>query len=87
VLLLFYDVDDVSVMLVCGHAGGSICVKDLTRSGWSAEFQLQPFFVMIRNLLLEGGALVDMDNYATDYSEQEAREAFDRVARAHGWEP
>jgi hypothetical protein len=42
---------------------------------------------MIRNLLLEGGALVDMDNYATDYSEQEAREAFDRVARAHGWEP
>ncbi|ELR18414.1 Ubiquitinconjugating enzyme subfamily protein [Acanthamoeba castellanii str. Neff] len=72
-----------------GHItiGGSICVKDLTRSGWSAEFQLQPFFVMIRNLLLEGGALVDMDNYATDYSEQEAREAFDRVARAHGWEP
>lgn len=62
-------------------------MKDLTRSGWSSEFQLRPFFVMIRNLLLEGGALVDMDNAETDYSEAEAREAFDRVARAHGWEP
>jgi len=72
-----------------GHItiGGSICVKDLTRSGWNVEFQLRPFFVMIRNLLLDGGALVDMDNAGIDYSEQEAREAFDRVAQAHGWTP
>jgi len=42
--------------------------------------------VMIRNLLLEGGALIDME-HMSEYSEQEGREAFVRVAQQHGWEP
>jgi len=70
-----------------GHitSGGSICIKDLTRSGWDPTFQLSSFFIMIRNLLLEGGALVDMDSAGVEYSEEEARAAFQRVAEAHGW--
>lgn len=40
---------------------------------------------MIRNLLMEGGALVDMTNPALDYSLREAQEAFTRVASQHGW--
>eukprot|EP01114_Cavostelium_apophysatum_P006464 TRINITY_DN17791_c0_g1_i1.p1 TRINITY_DN17791_c0_g1~~TRINITY_DN17791_c0_g1_i1.p1 ORF type:complete len:228 (+),score=44.42 TRINITY_DN17791_c0_g1_i1:42-725(+) len=69
-----------------GHItiGGSVCIKDLTIAGWNSKNQLSPFFVMIRNLLIEGHALVDMDNMS-EYSETEAREAFDRVAKAHGW--
>lgn len=49
-------------------------------------FELQTFLVMIRNLLVEGGALIDMDNLS-EYSEAEARGAFRRVAMQHGWKP
>jgi len=70
-----------------GHItiGGSLCVRDLTMAGWNQSNELTVFFIMIRNLLLEGGALVDMDNLH-DYSIQEAQEAFDRVAKAHRWQ-
>jgi len=41
-----------------GHItdGGSICVHELTTSGWRSDFQLHQFIVFIRNLLLEGYA-------------------------------
>lgn len=70
-----------------GHItiGGSICVKELTMSGWDPEFKLPQFVIMIRNLLMEGGALVDMSNPALDYSLREAQQAFTRVASQHGW--
>jgi ubiquitin-conjugating enzyme E2 Q len=70
-----------------GHItiGGSICVKELTRSGWNPQVELAPLIIMVRNLLLEGGALIDMDNLS-DYSEWEAKDAFTRVAMAHGWQ-
>jgi len=71
-----------------GHItiGGSVCIKDLTSSGWNSKYELFPFIIMMRNLLLEGGALIDMDNLS-EYTEQEASEAFNRVARQHGWIP
>eukprot|EP01116_Phalansterium_solitarium_P012441 TRINITY_DN2870_c0_g1_i1.p1 TRINITY_DN2870_c0_g1~~TRINITY_DN2870_c0_g1_i1.p1 ORF type:complete len:247 (+),score=60.77 TRINITY_DN2870_c0_g1_i1:159-899(+) len=69
-----------------GHitVGGSVCVKDLTQSGWSSQNELASFIVMIRNLLVEGHALINLGN-TSDYTEQEAREAFHRVAKQHGW--
>jgi len=72
-----------------GHItlGGSICVKELTSSGWNKDIELPSLFIMIRNLLLEGSALIDMDSVKYDYTEEEARSAFDRVAKAHGWTP
>jgi hypothetical protein len=39
---------------------------------------------MIRNLLLEGSALINMEDMS-DYTETEARQAFARVAKQHGW--
>jgi len=70
-----------------GHItiGGAICVKELTASGWQPDFELSSFFVMIRNLLLEGSALLDMDKAQLDYTEEEAREAFIRTCQTHGW--
>eukprot|EP00005_Dracoamoeba_jomungandri_P003665 CAMPEP_0174253666 /NCGR_PEP_ID=MMETSP0439-20130205/3032_1 /TAXON_ID=0 /ORGANISM="Stereomyxa ramosa, Strain Chinc5" /LENGTH=247 /DNA_ID=CAMNT_0015334815 /DNA_START=254 /DNA_END=994 /DNA_ORIENTATION=- len=71
-----------------GHItiGGSICVKDLTKSGWKTVYaeEIETFFIMIRNLLVEGSALLNMDNLS-EYTEQEGREAFVRVAQQHGW--
>jgi len=66
-------------------SGGAICVKELTGSGWQPDFELSSFFVMIRNLLLEGSALLDMDRAQIDYTEEEAREAFIRTCQTHGW--
>eukprot|EP01094_Clydonella_sp_ATCC50884_P008778 TRINITY_DN1832_c0_g2_i1.p1 TRINITY_DN1832_c0_g2~~TRINITY_DN1832_c0_g2_i1.p1 ORF type:complete len:173 (-),score=52.05 TRINITY_DN1832_c0_g2_i1:168-686(-) len=70
-----------------GHItiGGSICVRDLTMTGWQQDYDLSCFFVMVRNLLMEGGALLNMDDLS-DYSEEEARAAFQRVAKQHGWD-
>jgi len=72
-----------------GHItiGGSICVKELTRSGWRPDFDLSALLIMLRNLLVDGGALIDMDSCYSEYTEAEAREAFIRVAQAHGWDP
>eukprot|EP01100_Stratorugosa_tubuloviscum_P008731 TRINITY_DN3631_c2_g1_i1.p1 TRINITY_DN3631_c2_g1~~TRINITY_DN3631_c2_g1_i1.p1 ORF type:complete len:202 (-),score=91.40 TRINITY_DN3631_c2_g1_i1:164-688(-) len=71
-----------------GHItlGGSICIQDLTKSGWNPQNQLFQFIIMIRNLLVDGGALINMEEASIEYSVQEAREAFDRVAAAHGWQ-
>eukprot|EP01126_Amoeba_proteus_P039302 TRINITY_DN4137_c0_g1_i9.p1 TRINITY_DN4137_c0_g1~~TRINITY_DN4137_c0_g1_i9.p1 ORF type:complete len:196 (+),score=32.29 TRINITY_DN4137_c0_g1_i9:64-588(+) len=70
-----------------GHitVGGAICVKELTMSGWVPGIELSSFFVMIRNLLLEGSALIDMNRTHNDYIETEAREAFIRTCQTHGW--
>jgi len=69
-----------------GHItiGGSLCIQDLTTSGWKKNNELESFFIMLRNLLLEGGALVNLE-MLHDYSEFEARAAFKRVASQHGW--
>lgn len=71
-----------------GHItiGGSLCIQELTRSGWKPDFDLFTFVIMLRNLLVDGGALIDMDS-GNEYSEEEARAAFVRVAQAHGWTP
>jgi len=54
-------------------------------SGWSPSYELASFFIMIRNLLLEGSALINMDKVLVDYTEAEAREAFIRTCQTHGW--
>jgi ubiquitin-conjugating enzyme E2 Q len=71
-----------------GHVtiGGSLCIEDLTRTGWNSENDLSTFLIMLRNLLVEGHALVDTGNLS-EYTPQEAAEAFVRVAGQHGWQP
>jgi len=66
--------------------GGSICVEDLTRTGWKKENEMEPFLIMIRHLLVEGKAEIDFRLAKQDYTEAEAKQAFIRVAQFHGWQ-
>eukprot|EP00742_Colponemidia_sp_Colp-10_P017001 GILJ01019527.1.p1 GENE.GILJ01019527.1~~GILJ01019527.1.p1 ORF type:complete len:929 (+),score=130.45 GILJ01019527.1:154-2787(+) len=70
-----------------GHVtvGGSICMELLTSSGWSPGYSVEAILVQIQADMIAGGGSVDMANATKDYSMAEAREAFTRVARQHGW--
>ena len=45
---------------------------------------MESVLVSIRANLVQGGARIDLNNKA-DYTEREAKEAFDRMMRTHGW--
>ncbi|MCO5569453.1 hypothetical protein L7F22_023165 [Adiantum nelumboides] len=72
-----------------GHVtvGGSICMELLTASGWSPVYAFESIIVQVVNTMIEGGGRLDKRAVATrsEYSKLEAREAFNRVARDHGW--
>jgi len=70
-----------------GHVtiGGSICMELLTRSGWSPGNDIESILIQIRSEMMGGGAKLDLNN-TREYTEQEAREAFDRVAKQHKWQ-
>jgi len=69
-----------------GHVtlGGSICTELLTRKGWSPENSIEAVIMTIRSNFLEGGARLESAH--GEYSERDAREAFDRLVRQHGWQ-
>ncbi|KAF3159087.1 hypothetical protein TWF225_007690 [Orbilia oligospora] len=73
-----------------GHvtAGGALCMELLTNSGWSAVSSLESVFLQIRLALcsvepnparLEAGG-------NSSYSPHEAKDAFIRACRTHGWQ-
>ena len=66
--------------------GGSICSEILTRSGWTPATSVESLLANIRADMACGNARLDMTRLRQTYSEAEAREAFNRVARQHGWE-
>lgn len=69
-----------------GHVtiGGSICMAELTMSGWK-DFGMRNVLLMVLTALVEGDARINKLAARMPYSEQEARRAFERVAREHGW--
>ena len=69
-----------------GHVtvGGSICIESLTPSGWSSARSLESYFVEVISLINAGDARLDLVNLMP-YSLNEAKDAFNRVARDHGW--
>eukprot|EP01105_Mastigella_eilhardi_P011410 TRINITY_DN2630_c0_g2_i1.p1 TRINITY_DN2630_c0_g2~~TRINITY_DN2630_c0_g2_i1.p1 ORF type:complete len:325 (-),score=104.58 TRINITY_DN2630_c0_g2_i1:165-1091(-) len=69
-----------------GHVtiGGSICMELLTNKGWSAENTVEAVCMSMRSSFLAGSARLDLHN-RTDYTEREAKDAFDRLVREHGW--
>ena len=71
-----------------GHVtvGGSICLQELTTSGWSPEMTVHGLMHLIRSALVEGDGRLDPTRAHVPYAAAEAREAFARVARAHGWQ-
>lgn len=74
-------------MFHTGHVtiGGSLCMESLTPSGWSSVRSIEGLFVEILSIILQGGARVDKSRLGHCYSYDEARAAFERVARHHGW--
>lgn len=74
-------------MQYTGHVtiGGSICIETLTKSGWKSSFDLPAFLVMIKQLLVDGGAAIQRYRVKDSYSEREAKAAFLRVAKFHHW--
>jgi len=71
-----------------GHItlGGSICFELLTRTGWSPTNRVQAVVLSIRANLIEGGARLELSDRG-EYSEYEAREAYNRLCMKHGWKP
>ncbi len=63
---------------------GSICTEMLTSAGWTPTMTLESVLLSIRTNMLTGGARIDHSN-RRDYSEAEARDAFARMMREHGW--
>jgi len=72
-----------------GHVtiGGSICMELLTSTGWSAEYTIEALLVTVRQAMLDGNGSLDPQRAHVPYDEAEARQAFERVARQHGWKP
>ena len=76
-----------------GHVtiGGSICTQQLTTQGWSSNTTVLDLLVFIHHdCFIQGEGRVDFGSYHHPnpfaiYSFAEAREAFDRVKRDHGW--
>jgi len=71
-----------------GHitVGGSICSKLVTANGWRTDISIESLLRCILEGMNDGGATIDptvMSAY--DYTIEEARDAFKRVAVFHGW--
>lgn len=69
-----------------GHvtSGGSVCFEMLTSQGWTPHFTVEAVLVAVRANLVAGGARLDLGN-RSEYSEREAKDAFDRMLQTHGW--
>lgn len=64
--------------------GGSLCTDVLTRDGWRPIYNITSLMVNIFSEIMDGKPRIDFNQNAP-YSLQEAKNAFQRVARDHGW--
>ena len=71
-----------------GHVtvGGSICMEELTTSAWSPDMTVEGILQLVRAAFVTGGGRLDPRHADMPYHAGEAREAFARVARQHGWQ-
>mmetsp|Transcript_52064 Transcript_52064/g.59470 ORF Transcript_52064/g.59470 Transcript_52064/m.59470 type:complete len:1019 (+) Transcript_52064:116-3172(+) len=72
-----------------GHItiGGSICMESLTPSGWTVARNLESLFIEILSNMFHGGGRLEINTPSAnvDYTLEEARDAFQRVAKYHNW--
>ena len=70
-----------------GHvtSGGSICTDMLTPEGWFPKMGMETVLMQLHALFIKGGARIVRSQHEP-YSLLEAKEAFKRVADAHGWQ-
>lgn len=69
-----------------GHItiGGSVCTELLTHSGWRPQTSIESLIVSTRVELVEGGGRLD-PHQKGDYTMAEAKEAYERMKKKHGW--
>ena len=70
-----------------GHItiGGSVCMQVLTRSGWQPTNDIESVLVQIRaQICADPNASLNVGD-ATEYSESEAKSAFERMCARYGW--
>ena len=60
-------------------------MQSLTPSGWIPVRTVESVFIEILFNMQEGGAQLDFSQIGREYSMAEAQEAFNRVAKHHGW--
>jgi ubiquitin-conjugating enzyme E2 Q len=64
--------------------GGSLCTDILTLESWNPLYDIQGLMVAIFSEILNGNPRIDFGQ-PQPYSLQEAKKAYLRVARDHGW--
>ena len=70
-----------------GHItlGGSICMELLTTQGWLPSMTMKKLLLQINMLFIDGEAELDLNKWNVEYSLSEAKTAFSRMIRTHGW--
>uniref|UniRef100_A0A6C0E8J8 UBC core domain-containing protein n=1 Tax=viral metagenome TaxID=1070528 RepID=A0A6C0E8J8_9ZZZZ len=70
-----------------GHVtiGGSICMELLTNQGWDPTTSISTVVTYVKSAILEGDGRIDHVNYKNKYNIYEARQAYDRMLKTHGW--
>ena len=70
-----------------GHVtmGGSICMELLTNQGWDPTTAISTVVTYVKSAILEGDGRIDRVNYKKKYGINEARSAYDRMLKTHGW--
>ena len=67
-------------------SGGSICTTSLTDDGWTPYNSFTGLMLSIVGDIFDGEPRIDVHS-DYPYSLQDAREAYVRVAKSHGWKP
>lgn len=72
-----------------GHItiGGSICMELLTKSGWRPTNDIESILICVRSeIMSDPKACLDSTKGDQKYTEQEARDAFQRMVRRYNWD-
>jgi len=71
-----------------GHItiGGSICMEAISKNGWIPTTSVESLITQIKLILSDGGADIDETNYNKKYNMADAKEAFERAMKLHGWD-
>lgn len=74
-------------MSTSGHVtvGGSICMELLTRSGWLSTNDIEGILIQARAEIMSDPHARLASNPDTEYSEDEAKAAFERMVLRYGW--
>lgn len=70
-----------------GHitSGGSICMELLTNQGWTATTTMEKLLLIVKMNMAAGGARLDTNKHYLEYDLSEAKTAYQRMLKSHGW--